>query len=198
MTLFDLSVLLLAGALDDQWARLIQRVLSAKQVPFLAAALAEPRADFTPLDMPALAAQLMDDLDAASLRAATSGPLRRTRGAPAIREEPAGGRFHHADAPRPLRTSSSPIRSRLLAQLEVLDDAVYEAIIGDEAAMERLRCLWPAIQSELDEQLVADSREQYLRFALSIWEDCVDRKNVRDPARAMQALEVLCVLFDNA
>ena len=48
----------------------------------------------------------------------------------------------------------------------------------------------------LGPQLVAESREQYLRYALSIWETCVDAQGVHDARRSLQALDVLCVLFD--
>ena len=44
--------------------------------------------------------------------------------------------------------------------------------------------------------MLAESREQYLRFALTIWESCVDDNNIRNPAKAVQALDVLCLLFE--
>ena len=44
--------------------------------------------------------------------------------------------------------------------------------------------------------MLANSREQYLRFALTIWESCVDDNGIRNPARAVQALDVLCLLFE--
>jgi len=60
----------------------------------------------------------------------------------------------------------------------------------------RLGALWPAVRTELGDQLVSESREQYLRYALSIWQECLGGGVVRDPARAIHALDVLCVLFD--
>ena len=56
----------------------------------------------------------------------------------------------------------------------------------------------PEVLGELDDELVADSREQYLRYALSIWKECAEPTGVRNPSRAVQALDVLCVLFDEA
>jgi hypothetical protein len=44
--------------------------------------------------------------------------------------------------------------------------------------------------------LLEESREQYLRYALSIWEECVDADGVRDAGRAMRAMDVLCLLFE--
>ena len=84
----------------------------------------------------------------------------------------------------------------MLEKLEALDDAVFDAINGSAPALECLKLLWPATLAGLGETLVADSREQYLRYALSIWEQCVDAQGLRDPLRALRALEVLCVLFD--
>ena len=87
----------------------------------------------------------------------------------------------------------------MLAKLEQLDDLVYEAIGGQSAATEQLRTLWPALVEELGEALLADSREQYLRYAISIWESCSEKKGgVRNPARAVEALDVLCLLFGEA
>ena len=85
---------------------------------------------------------------------------------------------------------------QVLEKLELLDDLVYEALSGQTTALNRLEVLWPEIRSKLDDELLAESREQYLQYALSIWENCVNDSGVRAPARAVQALDVLCVLFD--
>ncbi|MGA2035656.1 MAG: hypothetical protein ABSG68_25690 [Thermoguttaceae bacterium] len=89
----------------------------------------------------------------------------------------------------------------ILEKLEALDDAVFEAMAGQSEALEKLRTLWPAVLGQMGEvgpELVAESCEQYLHYALRIWEDCLDGRGLRDPARAISALEVLCVLFDEA
>ena len=103
---------------------------------------------------------------------------------PATARQTAPAQILHPDSPQ--------VREKL----EALDDAVYEAIDGRETALERLTKLWPATLAELGPQLVAESREQYLRYALSIWEACVDAHGLHDPCRSVQALDVLCVLFD--
>ena len=54
------------------------------------------------------------------------------------------------------------------------------------------------MKSELGEGLLAESREQYIRYALSLWQEAAEIGGDRDPARAATALEVLCVLFDEA
>jgi hypothetical protein len=88
-----------------------------------------------------------------------------------------------------------PESPAVLEKLELLDDLVYESIGGNAQMLEQLHSVWPSLQAELDENLLAESREQYLRYALSIWEDCIVKDGLRDPLRAVQALDVLCLLF---
>ena len=90
----------------------------------------------------------------------------------------------------------NPESPEVLEKLEHLDDVVYEAISGQREALEQLQKLWPDVIAELGESLVDESREQYLRYAMSIWEDTIRDNGIRNPARAMQTLEVLCLLFD--
>ncbi len=90
----------------------------------------------------------------------------------------------------------APESPEVLEKLELLDDLVYDAISGRPGALEQLQTLWPALREKLDFQILAESREQYLRFALTIWENCIDDNNVRNPAKAVQALDVLCLLFE--
>jgi hypothetical protein len=89
-----------------------------------------------------------------------------------------------------------PDSPEVLAKLEHLDDVVYEAIDGRADALAELQTLWPQLLSELGEELVAESRAQYLRYALSVWEGTAELSGVREPARAVTALDVLSVLFD--
>jgi hypothetical protein len=51
------------------------------------------------------------------------------------------------------------------------------------------------VRSELGDAILAESREQYLRYALTSWERLAHRDAIRNPTLAMQSLEVLCVLF---
>ena len=101
-----------------------------------------------------------------------------------------------AEMPPGPSKSLDPDSPEIVEKLEALDDAVFEAINGREESLQRLTSLWPVLRTELGEDLLAESREQYLRYAMSIWQQCVDRETVRDPLRAVHALDVLCVLFD--
>jgi hypothetical protein len=98
-----------------------------------------------------------------------------------------------ADAPS---ANLKPESQETLEKLELLDDLVYDAISGRSGALEQLQTVWPTLKTDLDFQMLAESREQYLRFALTIWEGCVDDNNIRNPAKAVQALDVLCLLFE--
>jgi len=89
-----------------------------------------------------------------------------------------------------------PHSPEVLRQLEHLDDVVFDAISGKESALSELRTLWPHICESLGEDLLAESREQYVRYALTIWEEGSQKGAMRYPSRAVQALDVLSILFD--
>jgi hypothetical protein len=83
----------------------------------------------------------------------------------------------------------------VLELLERIDDLVFTAIGGDQRSLAELEVLWPTVVADLDHDLVEQSREQYLRCALSIWSECVDGQ-IKRPERAVSAIDVLCVLFE--
>jgi hypothetical protein len=89
-----------------------------------------------------------------------------------------------------------PDDPEVLEKLEHLDDLVYDAIQGKSPAMDELATFWPTIRKELGDRLLAESREQYLRYAMAIWEEATDPAAPRQPSRAVRALDVLCILFD--
>ena len=89
-----------------------------------------------------------------------------------------------------------PDSPEVVAQLELLDDAVFDAVQGDAAALATLGNLWPQLKSSLGDALLAESRAQYLRYALSVWHAPANSAGDHDPHRAVNALEVLCLLFD--
>lgn len=90
----------------------------------------------------------------------------------------------------------APQHPQVVACLETLDDLVYDAIKGNESALARLRTAWPQVKADLGDKLLSQSREQYLRYALQVWENCVETSGVRPTDKAVNALEVLCLLFD--
>jgi len=105
--------------------------------------------------------------------------------APVVRPSPPS---RHLDATDPA----------VLEKLERLDDLVFDAISGNASSLEELKSFWPRVRDELGDPLLAESREQYLRYALASWEDLAERDGVRNPSVAVQSLEVLCLLFSGA
>ncbi|HKD38359.1 MAG TPA: hypothetical protein VKB78_16210 [Pirellulales bacterium] len=57
-----------------------------------------------------------------------------------------------------------------------------------------MRTCWPALTNQLPADLLAESREQYLGYAIKLWHSQAG-EGPRDPAWAVAALDVLSVLF---
>jgi hypothetical protein len=84
-----------------------------------------------------------------------------------------------------------------LETLQRLEDAIFEAMAGKPAALEELRTLWRHVLQIAGVQ-AEQAREQYLAYAISLWRQFSTGDNVRDPARATQAVEVICQLLDRS
>ena len=214
----------------DSWPNFIHRALKSGRTALLVAQLSRRRADFTPEDLSLLGLQLLEELDASSLRS-DSPEL------PVLGDNPAAGARDDSPAPisaahpaaeasagsanvqqahaahrRFAKSSSSTAvapngpaapserlqshNPRVQEMLGRLDEAVYEAVVGDSAALDKLEALWPKLCSELGDELLAESRLRYLQYALSIWQECVKPEGISDPTRSVRALDVLCTLFD--
>jgi GTPase-associated protein 1, N-terminal domain type 2 len=100
-------------------------------------------------------------------------------------------RLKHRQALSILMEIDSP---ETIERLEKLDDVVYDAMAGDTRALEEMARLWPQLVAELGAQKLEESREQYLRYSLSIWESCLE-DGLREPERAIASLHVLSILF---
>lgn len=77
--------------------------------------------------------------------------------------------------------------------LEELDDVVFSAVRGDLAALEQAHELWPQVVDRIGWELVEESREQYLRFAIDVTQR-YDADLARKPEHAIAALEVISLL----
>jgi len=77
--------------------------------------------------------------------------------------------------------------------LESLDDAMFAAIAGDEEAMTAARELWTRALAGLSPELIDESREQYLRFAVDETRR-FESDQSRDLTKAMIAVEVIELL----
>ncbi len=88
-----------------------------------------------------------------------------------------------------LHTESDQIRELL----EALDDAIFDAIQGDEKALEQAKSLWPRAVKEIEWHLVEESRENYLRYAVDVSRRCEQHGN-RSPEHALLAVEIISLL----
>ena len=197
------------------WGRLVGKVLAANQSSFLAAQFSKRRFKLSTDDLPALALQLLEEWEATRRADKEISPSEATGESPEKklpadwldtlqrahaahhRFEGSAGGTSTASKTELARTISSP-ESRcpeVLEKLEQLDDIIFSAIGGNHAALEELREIWPKICAELGEELLAESREQYLHHALWIWQGSVESSGMRDSDKAVEALEVLSIIF---
>ncbi len=197
----------------DGWARFVGRVLATRRTSLLAVELAKRHFEFTTGDLHALGLQLLEEVDASELRGgeperSDQTPLRAEGldGHPARpRADAAHRRFVKSSSVSSIATTRSvapsallnPNSPEILGKLEHLDDLVFEAINGQPEAAGALREYWPRVVAELGEELLAESREQYLRYAMTVWENGTEADGVRNPGRAIQALDILCMLFND-
>ena len=67
VTVLDLAAQKPCGSmLDNNWARLIERLLSESQIGLLADTLSQPRPDLTPGDLPAFCLRLVEEIETTS------------------------------------------------------------------------------------------------------------------------------------
>ncbi len=79
-----------------------------------------------------------------------------------------------------------------------LDELVFEAIAGRHEAVDELGDLWDELSQHLSGPLLAEVREEYLRYALLLWQRGPEIDLPRDPNRAVYSLDVLGVFFPGA
>ncbi len=79
------------------------------------------------------------------------------------------------------------------ALLEDLDDVVFSAVRGDASALEQAHILWPQVVAAIGWELVEESREQYLRFAIDVIRR-FETDGIRTPECTVAALEVISLL----
>ena len=100
-----------------------------------------------------------------------------------------------ADAPLSQRLDPESREAHEL--LEALDDAMFEAIEGNEASLVRAHDLWLRAVEAVGGERVEESREQYLRFAVETTRRCASGE-VREPAKMLAAVEVIAWLTRGA
>ncbi|MGI9430358.1 MAG: hypothetical protein ACR2NM_16975 [Bythopirellula sp.] len=86
-----------------------------------------------------------------------------------------------------------PQSAAVRTMLEELDDVVFSAVRGDRGALEQAQQLWPQVVAAIGWELVEESREQYLRFAIDVTQR-FEMDAARKPEHAIAALEVISLL----
>jgi hypothetical protein len=188
----------------DAWSRLVLRVLRDGRTPLLDRWFS--REEILLHDLPACGLEFLEEIETATADCVANGEA-------AVGEEVTGAGFQNGPASlrpvsgEPHKSCLSPLSasppSRLidphdpevLRLLEKLDDLVFAAITGPPEVVAELQSFWPQVRGTLDESLLIESREQYLRYALSLWEGSSGPEGVCQPQRAVASLDVLCLLF---
>jgi hypothetical protein len=198
----------------DGWAAYIARAIETDQLTPFTSALQQPRPDLTMETLDALGRKLSAELVAtAAVQRSSISPLRQ-------RERNDRECILRTDRPQPAPSSLPPIRPATATKhrgpalaltssqqthtvtdpetiefLEQLDDAVYDCIHGAPNVMETVGALWRKLSARLRPDVLAAAREQYMRYALTLWDACHDAA-VREPQKAVRALDVLTALFE--
>ncbi len=86
-----------------------------------------------------------------------------------------------------------PESPQVRALLEQLDDIVFTAVRGDASALDQAQALWPQVVAAIGWELIEESREQYLRFAIDITRR-FESDSTRKPEHAIAALEIISLL----
>ena len=191
------------------WGGFIASAIAAGKTAFLAEQLSIARPGLKLSDLDALGDELLEamaqrseessDVAAGALVATVANGIPETRRADAA----------HARFARPVEPTTAAANGwavdpaqivgeqcpAAIEKLELLDDTVFEAIAGKPGSLEQLRTLWPQVLSEVGPDLVEESREQYLRHALRVWQDCVEGDRIHNPVLALATMEVICLLF---
>ena len=77
--------------------------------------------------------------------------------------------------------------------LEELDDVIFDAVRGDAKALERAHALWPQVVRDIGWDLVEESREQYLRYAIDVTRQFQFDPST-NPERSIAALDIISLL----
>ncbi len=86
----------------------------------------------------------------------------------------------------------------VVRELEKLDDTMFSAIRGEPEALALAEALWHQVVRSLGPELVEESREQYLRYAMTVWEESQAEQEQRTPEHAAAALEIITLLSEDA
>lgn len=85
----------------------------------------------------------------------------------------------------------------IVARLEWLDDLMFAAIDGDPVALDNAADAWKQARTELGDETLEESRQQYIRRAQSIWNALRNQPN-HPPHKLFAAIEIISLLAKKA
>lgn len=115
------------------------------------------------------------------------------------------GRPLPAFAPAPRQPATAPVAAhahwpchaeadaQLTTRLEWLDDLMFAAINGDPAALDQAAEAWTQSCEDLGDEVLEESRLQYLRRAQTVWNVLRHQPN-HPPHKVFAAIEIISLL----
>jgi hypothetical protein len=204
------------------WPRFVHQAISSGRLGVLTEKIAEADSADTIEELHALGRQFLGELQSPdpSETAAVSTDARShpdppcaassdaalsafAGGATALAAPPAATSAAHRDAyPRlAVNTSQQPAQwlgvadPAALETLERLDDAVFDAITGEDYSLAEIAGLWKQVRRDVGKSLWEESREKYVQHALRVWNRSVEGDAVHDAAAAVRAVEIISTFF---
>jgi hypothetical protein len=93
-------------------------------------------------------------------------------------------------------TSAEELPPEAIHHLEELDDVIFAAIDGDQAALQESTAAWHRALKTLGHDAIEETRRQYLRHAQSVWEG-LRHQNVQPPHKIFAAIEIIGLLVNS-
>ena len=121
-----------------------------------------------------------------------SKPHRQPHAAHACNSEEVGAAQMVPDTQRP-SALLDPVTDGDRELLESLDDAIFETLQGSSNSLERATTLWQQAVDTIEWELLEESREQYLRFAMEVSQG-FHAGMPSTPTRMLSALEIITLL----
>jgi hypothetical protein len=91
--------------------------------------------------------------------------------------------------------SGEELSSEVVHHLEALDDVIFAAIDGDQAALQESAAAWHRAVKTLGHDAIEETRRQYLRHAQSVWEG-LRHQAVQPPHKILAAIEIIGLLVN--
>ena len=85
------------------------------------------------------------------------------------------------------------VETVIASQLEELDDIVFPAIDGDQAALSKVEPAWEKAIATLGSEVVQESRQEYLRHARATWA-FLKNQTLEHPHQLLAVMQIIMML----